>query len=230
VLADLIRRQKRNVFVFGSGDEDASYCTSAGWTLSNVEEADLLLARGTFTIDDGVTVVSKREDETAYWQVMEASLAVAARRKLPMLVTNPDKVRPDKGLPPMPGAIGDAYERFVWTTHCPPGGDMTEEGARELVRRIGKPFVEVYDAALGDAAGGAEWDRALMVGDALETDVVGGSCAGVDVLWVAEDGIHGKDVGEIGADGVLGSFNGNEFTYARGKKVMPRYLTNHFQW
>lgn len=229
VLTTLIEEKKQNVFVFGSGDEDEAYCTSAGWTLTSIEEAHLIVARGTFTINDGTTVVSKKEDEMEYWRVMEESLYKASQRKLPMLVTNPDKVRPDEGLPPMPGAIGDTYERFVWTTHCHPVGDMTEDKARDYVKRVGKPFREVYDIALGEESNGNR-GRALMVGDALETDIVGGSSAGVDALWVVNDGIHGKDVEEAGHGSVLGSFNDNEFTYAYGKKVSPRYLADHFRW
>mmetsp|Transcript_8869 Transcript_8869/g.16241 ORF Transcript_8869/g.16241 Transcript_8869/m.16241 type:complete len:408 (+) Transcript_8869:37-1260(+) len=227
ILTNLIDQKKKNVFVFGSGDEDEVYCTSAGWTLSTIDEADLILSRGTFTINDGTTIISKKENEAEYWKVMEESMVVAAKRKVPMLVSNPDKVRPEEGLPPMPGEIGSTYERFVWTSHCSPVGDMTEEKARAYVKYIGKPFREVFDIALGSD----DRSRAIMVGDALETDVVGGSItAGVDTLWVVNDGIHGKDVEEKGADGVLDSFNGNEFTYAYGKKVVPRYLTNHFRW
>ena len=228
------KQEQRNVFVFGSGDDDEEYCTSAGWTLSSIDYADLILARGTFTINNGSSVLSKTEDEAEYWRVMEESMMKAARWKLPMLVSNPDKVRPGASPPPpMPGAIGDAYERFVWTTHCHPVGDMTEESAREYVKRIGKPFREVYDIALknigGDSSVGR--NRAIMVGDALETDAVGGHSAGIDMLWVTQDGIHGKDVEEKGADAVLTNFNGmSEFTYAYGKEVMPRYLTSHFRW
>ena len=226
VLTSMIQQKKQNVFVFGSGDEDEGYCSSAGWTMSSIEEADLIVSRGTFTINDGTTIISKKENEAEYWKVMEESMFKAAQRKLPMLVANPDKVRPDEGLPPMPGAIGDTYERFVWTCHCPPEGDMTEEKAREYVKRIGKPFREVYDIALGDG----DRSRAIMIGDALETDVVGGGTAGVDSLWVVNDGIHGADVARKGADGVLETFNGNFDSYAYGKKVTPRYVTGHFRW
>ena len=78
-------------------------------------------------------MISKVDDEALYWEVMERSTTIASRRKLPMLVRDPDKVRPDpeNGMPmPMPGAIGDVYERFVRTTNCHPVGDMMEEGAR----------------------------------------------------------------------------------------------------
>eukprot|EP00581_Thalassiosira_minuscula_P019404 CAMPEP_0183716458 /NCGR_PEP_ID=MMETSP0737-20130205/10373_1 /TAXON_ID=385413 /ORGANISM="Thalassiosira miniscula, Strain CCMP1093" /LENGTH=396 /DNA_ID=CAMNT_0025945735 /DNA_START=71 /DNA_END=1261 /DNA_ORIENTATION=+ len=227
MLTNLINQNKRNVFVFGSGDDDEQYVTSAGWTLSTIEHADLIVSRGTFTINDGTTIISKNENEAEYWKVMEEAMTIASQRKVPMLVTNPDKVRPDEGLPPMPGAIGDTYERFVWTSHCHPVGDMTEEKARGYVKRVGKPFREVYDIALD----GGDSSRAIMIGDALETDVVGGHAAGVDVLWVVKDGIHGEDINTMGGpEGVLQSFNANEFTYAYGKKVVPRYQTNHFRW
>lgn len=221
-----MEQKSTNVFVFGSGDEDELYCTSAGWTLSSIEEADLILARGTFTINDGSSVVNKKDDEMEYWRVMEQSMMVAAEKKLPMLVSNPDKVRPDEGLPPMPGAIGDTYERFIWTSHCHPVGDMTEEKARDYVKRIGKPFQEVYDIALK----GSDPSRAIMIGDALETDVTGATNAGLDALWVVQDGIHAEEANSNSAEGVIAGFNGNEFTYAYGKQVMPKYMTNHFRW
>ena len=73
------------MFVFGSGDQDEEYCTSAGWTLAKIEEACLIVARGTFTIDDGERVVKKKEDEVEYFRVMEESLKVAAERRIPMV-------------------------------------------------------------------------------------------------------------------------------------------------
>lgn len=226
VLKKLIAEGKRKVFVFGSGVEDEEYCTSAGWTLAPIDEADIILARGTFTINDGNGVVEKNADEMKYWQVMEDVLYRGAQRKLPMLVSNPDKVRPDEGLPPMPGAIGDTYERFVWTTHCAPVGDMTEERAREYVKRIGKPFAECYEIALLNA----DKKTAIMVGDALETDMVGAANSGIDSIWVTDNGIHKDDVQSQGAENVFRNFNQNEFTYAYGRRIGATYLTSRFKW
>ena len=68
---------------------------------------------------------------------------------------------------------------------------MTEEGARAYVRRIGKPFGEVYDVALSSlisVSSGEDNDdvtrnrlrkRTIMIGDALETDVVGATTQGL---------------------------------------------------
>lgn len=227
MISNLVKVNRRKVFVFGSGDSDESYCTSAGWELAPIEEADLIVARGTFTINDGKSVVSKTESEGEYWKVMEAAMTVASQRKVPMLVTNPDKIRPDASRNPMPGSIGDTYERFLWCSHCPPVGEMTEDDARTYVKRIGKPFQEAYDIALN----GRDVSKAIMIGDALETDVTGGNAVGCSTCWVVNDGIHNADVGAKGEQSVLDEFNANSYaTYAYGKKVNPDYVTDHFQW
>ncbi|KAL7487692.1 hypothetical protein ACHAW6_013260 [Cyclotella cf. meneghiniana] len=227
IISNLIQNNQRKVFVFGSGDNDESYCISAGWTLAPIQEADLIVSRGTFTINDGTTVVSKTDNEDEYWSIMERSMMIAAQRKVPMLVTNPDKVRPDASRNPMPGSIGDTYERFLWTSHCPPMGEMSEENARTYVKRIGKPFQEVYDIALH----GSDSSKAIMIGDALETDITGGNAIGCSTVWVIKDGIHNVDVEEKGMQRVVDGFNANsEVTYAYGKKVTPDYAVDNFRW
>jgi len=209
---------EKKVFVFGSGAQDEEYCSSCGWSLAPMEEASLIVARGTFTICDGETVVSKKEDEEVYDQVMMESLRKAARRKVPMLVTNPDKVRPDKGLPPMPGAIADLYQK--------------ELGEENLIKRIGKPFPEVYKLALE----GVEEDlsKVCMVGDALETDITGGRNVGCGTLWIVKDGIHGPKVAESanfeeGLASVLKTFNG-EKGLTGDDQVIPMHVLPHFRW
>eukprot|EP00816_Leptocylindrus_hargravesii_P000835 CAMPEP_0196828166 /NCGR_PEP_ID=MMETSP1362-20130617/94540_1 /TAXON_ID=163516 /ORGANISM="Leptocylindrus danicus, Strain CCMP1856" /LENGTH=371 /DNA_ID=CAMNT_0042208835 /DNA_START=92 /DNA_END=1204 /DNA_ORIENTATION=- len=219
---------RKKVFVYGSGSNDEEYCMSAGWELASVEEANLILARGTFTINDGCgDVVDKNEDAEQYDQMLAETLAIAAKRRIPMLVSNPDKVRPDEGLPPMPGAIADQYEAAL-------GGGQT---ATDLVKRIGKPFKEVYDLALYSSQD--EASSACMVGDALETDVTGGNSIGCTTVWVINDGIHGPDVLEKGEgnyeDGVaevLSCFN-EARVKAKGDdsaKVMPTFVIPHFRW
>jgi HAD superfamily hydrolase (TIGR01450 family) len=209
----------KRVFVFGSGNGDEEYCTSCGWTLSSLIEADLILARGTFTICNDSTIVKKQDDEDKYFRVLQESLSKAASLKIPMLVSNPDKVRPDEGLPPMPGAIGDAYEAML--------GD---ENTR-LVKRIGKPFPEVFQLALNKR----DKSRAVMIGDALETDVTGGASMGITTVWATNDGIHGPDILEKGSleEGtlaVLDAFNENDGTYAKETVLRPSYIIPHFRW
>mmetsp|Transcript_37912 Transcript_37912/g.53446 ORF Transcript_37912/g.53446 Transcript_37912/m.53446 type:complete len:231 (-) Transcript_37912:109-801(-) len=210
---------EKKVFVFGSGSDDEAYCTQAGWTLAPITEANLIVARGTFTICDGATTVQKNESEENYFEVLKDSLKVAAERKVPMLVCNPDKVRPDEGLPPMPGAIADTYAAII--------GDSADE----LIRRIGKPFPEVYELALS----GRDHSKACMVGDALETDVTGGSKFALTTVWVVEDGIHGPFVAqkgglELGTSAVLKEFNSKKNTYANGRELSPSVVIPHFKW
>lgn len=219
ILSDLIKNDKKKAFVFGSGDGDEEYITESGWSLASVEEADLIVARGTFTIDSGNgEPVSKKNDEEEYFRVLNESLSVAASRNLPMLVTNPDKVRPDKGLPPMPGAIGDSYESIL--------GDDDNH----LVKRIGKPFSEVYELARM----GCEDDATVMIGDALETDVTGGTWARISTAWVVNDGIHSEAVREqgdfdIGIEKVLKQFNAKK-GYEGEDHLSPTYVSKHFRW
>jgi len=223
-----ISKDERKVFVFGSGDGDEEYCTSCGWTLAPISEANLILARGTFTINNGNmddTVSKKIDGEDAYFKEHDRILEIASSRKIPMLISNPDKVRPDKGLPPMPGAIGDAYEKTL-------GGGSE---ATALVKRIGKPFSEVYEIALKNK----DPAEACMVGDALETDVTGGTSFGCDTLWVIKDGIHAPTVlseetkcnedyeEKVGA--ALQTFNDLK-RHSGDERLSPTFIVPHFRW
>lgn len=224
VLTELLNSSRKRVFVFGSGDGDVEYCESAGWTLApRVEEADLVLARGTFTVvgADGVLASKKDDGEEAYFATHDDVLRAAAALRIPMLVSNPDKVRPDEGLPPMPGAIGDAYERLL---------DGVVDDPRTLVKRIGKPFPEVYELALDrTTSSSATTTRPCMVGDALATDVLGGSRADCDTVWVIEDGIHADAARENGVESVLDAYHESE-RGGEGPRLVPDMIVSHFRW
>lgn len=207
----------QTVFVLGSGDGDQEYCESCGWTLAPVEEASLIIARGTFSINDGLSVINKSDEPERYEKMLEQKLNEAALRRTPMLVANPDKVRPDAERPPMPGKIGDTYEEAL-------GGGPEAEA---LVKRIGKPFRDIYDIAL---RGTTDLSRICMVGDALETDVTGGSSVGIKTVWVLADGIHGPESLLQGAVFVLENFNGMEGTYAKGRSLSPSFMLRHFRY
>ena len=215
----------KRVFCFGSGAGDEDYITSSGWTLSNIDNADAIVARGTFTILDGTTVVDKKRDgEDAYLEVYHAQIAKAAERQLPFIIANPDKIRPDADRSPMPGTIGNAYKKAL--------GDDAKSKA--LMKYIGKPFADVYEIALRNR----DRSRACMVGDALETDVTGGHSEGIDTVWVVKDGIHyddiqsrGLDSLEEGCDAILSDFNKvAHTTYADGKQLTPTVMLPHFRW
>ena len=216
-----------NVFCFGSGDGDEEYLESCGWSLSSMEQADLIVARGTFTIKDGSKFVHKTNDgEEAYFLAYQEQLATAATREIPMIVANPDKIRPDADRSPMPGTIGNDYEKALTQKN----GSINP---KELVKYIGKPFSDVYEIALR----GKDRSRVCMVGDALETDVTGGSAFGIDTIWVVKDGIHNVDIeskgnGSLqeGCSAVLEQFNQMTDTYAEGRQLRPTIVLPHFRW
>lgn len=215
---------EKNVCILGSGDGDVEYCESAGWQVVPVDKASLILARGTFTVNDGVQEIHKRADPAAYDTALQETLRKAAIRKLPMIVSNPDKVRPDFERPPMPGKIGDDYAACF----------ASQQEADSLITRTGKPFQDVYDVALRDVV--VDRNRVLMVGDALETDITGGNLAGCHSLWVIKNGIHSPDLPadqsfDEGANAVLKSFHASSATtYARGKRIEPQMFMDYFVW
>jgi ribonucleotide monophosphatase NagD (HAD superfamily) len=264
-LRDLAERDcgvPKKAFCLGSGDGDDVYLRSCGWTLAPPDAADLVVARGTFTVDDGQSAVRKRDNPQWYESELRRTLAIAARRRLPMIVCNPDKVRPDADRPPMPGKIGDLYEEILVNLW---GTSLTGDGEElcELVKRVGKPDRDVFDIALTTTALKSKASnrrdlapttttssskkapltlRACMVGDALETDVVGGSAAGLDTIWVLETGIHGPDLltrpsssspltaKKAAAQAVLDDFNRQDGTYARGRLLAAAVLIPSFRW
>jgi len=225
-LESVLKKQKKQVFCFGSGEGDAEYFENCGWSLASSDEADAIVARGTFTIDDGSSVIHKTHDgEDTYYRVYYEQLAKLAKRRLPMIVANPDKVRPDADRSPMPGTIGKAYEALLLKDGC--------DNVRDLVKYIGKPFPDVYEIALR----GKDPARVCMVGDALETDVTGGSAFGVDTIWVVNDGIHNTEIqkqgnGDLraGCSAILSEFNEIPETYAEGRKISPTIVLPHLRW
>ncbi|MBP1873713.1 HAD superfamily hydrolase (TIGR01459 family) [Ensifer adhaerens] len=97
----------------------------------------------------------------------EALLAPAARRGVPCLCTNPDKVMLTKtGTAFGAGRIAELYEDI--------GGK---------VRWIGKPFSDIYDFAL-DFLGRPDPSRVCAIGDSIEHDIVGAASAGLGSVLV----------------------------------------------
>mmetsp|Transcript_33362 Transcript_33362/g.37947 ORF Transcript_33362/g.37947 Transcript_33362/m.37947 type:complete len:412 (+) Transcript_33362:129-1364(+) len=226
------KKSKLSAFCFGSGDGDIEYLNSCGWDLADtVENADLIVARGTFVIHSATDLVDKKKDgEAAYWSAYGAALKTAVAASIPMVVCNPDKVRPDADKSPMPGTIGMAYQEQLTKKH-----ESNEKN--DLILSLGKPFPSVYDIALGDETASIDKSRVVMVGDALETDVTGATVLGIDSIWVINDGIHNQDIIESsrssqkeGCEAVLREFNDSSSTYAQGRKVSPTVVLPHFRW
>ena len=103
---------------------------------------------------------------------IEAALAVALARALPLVCCNPDfsSVEPGSEQGRAPGAFALDYRRA--------GGE---------VWFIGKPWPEVYRAALAELDLPA--DRVLAVGDSLDHDIKGAADAGIDAA-LTRGGVH----------------------------------------
>jgi len=119
-----------------------------------VESADFLLAIG---LEDARPTVSHHEDE----------LSAAARMGLPMLCANPDLVVVRLGVrEPCAGALAARY---------------LELGGR--VHYFGKPYPSAYPPTL-ERLGLDRAERALAIGDGIETDIRGARAAGLGTLLV----------------------------------------------
>ena len=94
-------------------------------------------------------------------------LAPAARRNVPCLCTNPDKIMLTKeGTAFGAGRIAELYEAL--------GGH---------VRWIGKPFPDIY-ASARDFLGSIDPKRICCIGDSIEHDIVGAASAGFASMLV----------------------------------------------
>jgi ribonucleotide monophosphatase NagD (HAD superfamily) len=105
------------------------------------------------------------------------------------------------------------------------------------VKRIGKPFKDVYDTALQNLH--CDMSKVCMIGDALETDVVGGTTVGIDTIWVVNNGVHSIDIKNMCSDDdlltsstqVVHTFNSNTTgTYAHGLSLKPTMVMPSFKW
>jgi len=239
--------KKLSAVCFGSGDGDEDYLHSCGFVLAeSIDTADLIVARGTFVVQSATTIAEKNTDAEAYWSAYQSALeaAAGATDPIPMVVCNPDKVRPDADQSPMPGTIGVAYQELLNQNQNQKQKSSSESGEKDRILSLGKPFSSVYEIALAsltDDGNGASIDksRVVMVGDALETDVTGATKAGIDSVWVTNDGIHHQAISEAspssleeGCEAVLRDFNDKPpgTTYAQGRKVSPTVVLPHFRW
>ena len=168
------------VFVFGSGDDDAGYVSSLGCELAGPAACDWVLARGNFVLvrgagEGGVVKIpggdpsDNFQAQTRYFVSAASGLGLARSRGCPMLVANPDTIRPGTNNP-MPGTIGSLYG----TQGRLEGDEMGRGGD---VMFVGKPHAAVYTEALRVLAesGVAVQDRGRLcaVGDAMATDIAG---------------------------------------------------------
>lgn len=138
----------------------------------------------------------------------EALLQEAARRGLPMVCANPDRVVIAGGRrETCAGALAEIYEAM--------GGKVAWHG---------KPFPGVYRRAL-EKLSLADKSRVLAVGDGLLTDITGAKAVGIDALFIW-GGIHRPDV--VDDKGQLDPARLAQLLAARG--LSPLASHEHFIW
>lgn len=167
-------------FVFGNGADDEEYVRECGCVAAPIDQADFILARGLFTMLGAGTDLL-RDPFADYSPEAEAAiLERALERKLPLLVANPDLLRPDGQDSPMPGQLAARYAAM---------------GATD-VRLVGKPHPLIYEACRARlaAAGFDDAVRVAAVGDSLHHDVLGASRNGVDSIFCCS-GVHCTELG-----------------------------------
>jgi HAD superfamily hydrolase (TIGR01459 family) len=176
----------RRCLVLARGDDPDLL---AGLDLVRVQgasEADLILLLGSEADQLGLDHYRER-------------LMPAARRGIPCLCANPDRlmVLPGGGEAPAAGAIAEDYEAM--------GGQVIW---------IGKPHSAIYDAAF-DTLGDGPRTRIWAVGDSVENDVAGGARQGCRTALVLTGIAAALD--EIGLEAEIMRFG------ARPDVVMPAF-------
>lgn len=162
-----------------------------------MDAAEIIICTGLF--DDEA---DQAED---YREILEP----AVERGLQMICANPDIVvmRGEKMIP-CAGAVAAYYEDLGGT-----------------VRRFGKPFPAIFDRLFAEFPD-IQRVRALMVGDALATDILGARQAGIDAIWIA-GGIHADAMG-LGPDGQLDRDSADSLAAQAGER--PMAIMPWLQW
>lgn len=234
---ELTSGRKPRVFVIGNGDDDIEYVESANCQLSSPEDADFVLARGTFSIlyghEDEVNI--KYECSKDLVNNINPWLERCAKHQLPMLVTNPDMLRPGSN-DAMPGLIAEMYSNI----------EIASKSFPMPVHYIGKPHSIVYDecmnvvkrslSATTTSKFNAEdeiyltLEKSLIcgIGDSLDHDIKGASIAGIDSIWI-RNGVHCLELSTTegshdNADEILISSVLDKY------QAMPTFSINSFGW
>ena len=135
----------------------------------------------------------------------ETVLSASAERGLPMVCANPDKSVLQSGAQLLcAGAMAERYEEM--------GGP---------VRYFGKPYPEIFARCLDRI--GLPADRVLVVGDNLETDILGANRTGIDSLLLG-CGIHAAALAEAGGadEGLL--------SLVTSHGARPTYFSDALVW
>ena len=162
-----------------------------------IEAAEMIICTGLF------------DDETEQAEDYRDLLSLAAARDLPMVCANPDVVVNRGGqIIPCAGAVAAFYEELGGT-----------------VQRFGKPFPDIFDRLFAESPE-IPRSRAVMIGDALATDIRGARQAGIDAIWIG-GGIHAEALA-LGPDGQLDQDKVHGVAAQAGER--PKAILPWLQW
>jgi HAD superfamily hydrolase (TIGR01459 family) len=153
------------------------------------------------------------DDENDTLEQYHPDLKAAARRGIPMICANPDRIvqRGDQIIY-CAGTLADIYMAF--------GGEVI---------MAGKPYAPIYDLCYQalKAVAGHEVDksRILAIGDGLPTDVLGANGQGLDLVFIAA-GIHALEAtnaeGQLDAQLLV--------KVLESEKASARYVSPALMW
>ncbi|KMZ61832.1 HAD-superfamily hydrolase, subfamily IIA [Zostera marina] len=188
------------------GDRGAISLDGLGLNVvESADDADFILAHGTEAIGlpfGGPLTVSL--------EYLENILKICARKRIPMVVANPDYVTVEvRALRVMPGTLADKYEKL--------GGE---------VKWMGKPDKVIYKSAMSLAGVDNAFD-CIAVGDSLHHDILGANVAGLKSVFIT-GGIHANELA-LQNFGQVADPNDVEYLIKK-HKVKPEYVLPSFTW
>lgn len=178
------RRTKCTWVAWSSHGFESKYIDGLDLEFVPFEETELIIAQGTARLVTSVTdlhaepVRNLQYSKSGDIDEVASGLRAAAARDALLVCCNPDLMTVKR--------ISSGAEVVEY---CPGGMARFYESCGGRVMWFGKPYREHFEASIRQL-GIEDKSRVAMVGDALETDILGANNAGIDSVLVAS-GIHG---------------------------------------
>ncbi|MES2214980.1 MAG: TIGR01459 family HAD-type hydrolase [Pseudomonadota bacterium] len=140
---------KQDIYYLANGN-DYSLLPAGSTTTSDISKASVILLAAQLDAEEDLEMFTPLFKE-------------AVDLNIPCICANPDKIIPNKGkLRYCPGFFAEGYEEM--------GGKVTY---------IGKPGVSIFQQAIESLKPKADPVRILMIGDTLDTDILGANSTGI---------------------------------------------------
>lgn len=215
------RRVRCTWMAWSAGGFEATYTDGLDLELVPFEETELIIAQGTARLlasDAALNAEPARNlqySKTGMIDEVADGLRAAAARDALLVCCNPDLKTVKRT------SSGEEV-----TEYCPGGIARFYESCGGRVMWFGKPYKEHFETCIRQL-GIEDLSRVAMVGDALETDVLGAQNAGISSVLVAS-GIHGDALRCTAADEVPALSDvlrlSNEFGGITPTFVVPRFV------